>query len=201
MPKNFARKRDQRYILYRIQCVTTRAGQNDFSEEPPATETSGRRSPKTQTTTIKYINTPNSSNANDISSGQMKSEDVVVSRFSTWTDFNNREDGGLERKFTLTNIMIYYTTGSIVSSMRFYKENLKTNIENRLDNKTGVYVPTGLAAFPNELMHVPQSWARDRFRNIYSYSYMPRGGHFAAFEEPQLLADDLLQFVKKVEKL
>lgn len=131
----------------------------------------------------------------------------MLEKFSTWTDFNNRdlEDGGLERKFTLddllTNIMIYWTTGSIVSSMRFYKENFKTNIENRLDNNTGVYVPTGLAAFPNELMHVPQSWARDRFRNIYSYSYMPRGGHFAAFEEPQLLADDLLQFVKKVEKL
>ncbi|XP_071264998.1 epoxide hydrolase 1-like [Salvelinus alpinus] len=130
----------------------------------------------------------------------------ILEKFSTWTDFNNRdlEDGGLERKFTLddllTNIMIYWTTGSIVSSMRFYKENFKTNIENRLDNKSGVYVPTGLAAFPNELMHVPQSWARDRFRNIYSYSYMPRGGHFAAFEETQLLADDLLQFVK-VEKL
>ncbi|XP_038830518.1 epoxide hydrolase 1-like [Salvelinus namaycush] len=126
----------------------------------------------------------------------------ILDKFSTWTDFNNRdlEDGGLERKFTLddllTNIMIYWTTGSIVSSMRFYKENLKTNIENRLDNKACPY-----AAFPNELMHVPQSWARDRFRNIYSYSYMPRGGHFAAFEEPQLLADDLLQFVKKVEKL
>ncbi|XP_020316276.2 epoxide hydrolase 1 [Oncorhynchus kisutch] len=131
----------------------------------------------------------------------------ILEKFSTWTDFNNRdlEDGGLERKFTLddllTNIMIYWTTGSIVSSMRFYKENLKTNIDNRLDNNTGVYVPTGLAAFPNELMHVPQLWARAKFRNIYSYSYMPRGGHFAAFEEPQLLADDLLQFVKKVEKL
>ncbi|XP_055745618.1 epoxide hydrolase 1-like, partial [Salvelinus fontinalis] len=63
----------------------------------------------------------------------------ILEKFSTWTDFNNREDGGLERKFTLddllTNIMIYWTTGSIVSSMRFYKESLKTNIENRLDNK------------------------------------------------------------------
>ncbi|XP_036812247.1 epoxide hydrolase 1-like [Oncorhynchus mykiss] len=66
----------------------------------------------------------------------------ILEKFSTWTDFNNRdlEDGGLERKFTLTSIMIYWTTtGSIVSSMRFYKENLKTNID-RLDNNTGVYV-------------------------------------------------------------
>ncbi len=61
-------------------------------------------------------------------------------------------------------------------------------------------MPTGLAAFPEELMHCPESWAKIRYKNIYSYTFMPRGGHFAAFEEPQLLADDLVQFVKKVEK-
>ncbi|KAE8280463.1 Epoxide hydrolase 1 [Larimichthys crocea] len=56
----------------------------------------------------------------------------ILEKFSSWTDLKNRDlmDGGLERKFSLddllTNIMIYWTTGSIVSSMRFYKENLKT---------------------------------------------------------------------------
>ena len=64
-----------------------------------------------------------------------------------------------------------------------------------------MFVPTGLAAFPNELLHCPRSWASHKFRNIYSYSYMLRGGHFAAFEEPQLLAADVVQFVKKVEKM
>uniref|UniRef100_A0A3P9A0G0 Epoxide hydrolase n=1 Tax=Esox lucius TaxID=8010 RepID=A0A3P9A0G0_ESOLU len=127
----------------------------------------------------------------------------ILEKFSTWTDFSNRdlEEGGLERKFTLddllTNVMIYWTSGSVVSSMRFYKENIGSN---RPDHKAAVHVPTGLAAFPNEIMHVPQVWARDRYRNLYSYSYMPRGGHFAAFEEPLLLADDLRQFVEKVEK-
>ncbi|KAM4607510.1 epoxide hydrolase 1 [Polymixia lowei] len=131
----------------------------------------------------------------------------ILEKFSTWTDLKNRDlvDGGLERKFSLddllTNVMIYWTTGSIVSSMRFYKENLKTNIDNRVDSRTGIFVPTGLAAFPGELMHCPLSWAKIRFRNIQSYSYMSRGGHFAAFEEPQLLANDFIQFVKKVEKL
>ncbi|XP_067092212.1 epoxide hydrolase 1 [Osmerus mordax] len=131
----------------------------------------------------------------------------ILEKYSTWTDFNNRdlEDGGLERKFILddllTNIMIYWSTGSIVSSMRFYKENLKTNMDNRLDSRTGVFVPTGLAAFPNELFHCPRSWASHKFRNIYSYSYMLQGGHFAAFEEPLLLAADVVQFVKKVEKM
>lgn len=131
----------------------------------------------------------------------------ILEKFSTWTDFKNRdlEDGGLERKFTLddllTNIMIYWTTGCVISSMRFYKENFKTNMENRVDSRTGVFVPTGVAAFPNELLHCPRSWAKNRYRNIYTYSYMPRGGHFPALEEPHLLAADVLQFVKKVEKM
>ncbi|KAJ8361485.1 hypothetical protein SKAU_G00180100 [Synaphobranchus kaupii] len=131
----------------------------------------------------------------------------ILEKFSTWADLQNRglEDGGLERKFSLddllTNVMLYWTTESIVSSMRFYKENLKENPEKRVDGRTGVYVPTGLAAFPNELLHCPLPWARWKYKNIRSYSYMPRGGHFAAFEEPQLLADDFKQFVKKVENI
>ncbi|XP_078129399.1 epoxide hydrolase 1 [Sander vitreus] len=130
----------------------------------------------------------------------------LLEKFSSWTDLRNRDlvDGGLERKFSLddllTNVMIYWTTGSIVSSMRFYKENFKSNPDNRVDAKTGIFVPTGLAAFPRELMHCPKTWAQIRYRNIYSYTFMPRGGHFAAFEEPQLLANDIVQFVKKVEE-
>nr|XP_015218041.1 PREDICTED: epoxide hydrolase 1-like [Lepisosteus oculatus] len=131
----------------------------------------------------------------------------ILEKFSTWTDFQHRglEDGGLERKFSLddllTNVMLYWTTGSIVPSMRFYKENLKENIHKRVDARVGVYVPTGLAAFPHELLHCPRSWARWRYKNIVSYSYMPRGGHFAAFEEPELLTDDFREFAKKVEKI
>ncbi|XP_066535520.1 epoxide hydrolase 1 isoform X2 [Hoplias malabaricus] len=130
----------------------------------------------------------------------------ILEKFSTWTDFKNRdlEDGGLERKFSLddllTHIMIYWTTGSIVPSMRFYKENLGKDYHKRMDTVTGISVPTGLAAFPHELLHCPRVWARSRFRDVRSYTYMPRGGHFAAFEEPALLAQDLLQFVEKVER-
>lgn len=65
---------------------------------------------------------------------------------------------------------------------------------------TPVYVPTGIAAFPCELRHTPKVWAKGRFKNIVTYNYMPRGGHFAAFEEPELLARDIQQFVSKVEK-
>ncbi|KAG5266906.1 hypothetical protein AALO_G00237630 [Alosa alosa] len=129
----------------------------------------------------------------------------ILEKFSSWTDKQNRdlEDGGLERKYSLddllTNVMIYWTTGTIVSSMRFYKENLKSSPMNRIDNRTGIYVPMGFAAFPHELLHCPQAWACWRYKDIRSYTYMSSGGHFAAFEEPKLLADDFVQFVKKVE--
>ncbi|XP_020776658.1 epoxide hydrolase 1 [Boleophthalmus pectinirostris] len=130
----------------------------------------------------------------------------ILEKFSTWTDdsYRDHEDGGLERKYTLdellTVIMIYWTTSSIVSSMRFYKENLTMNPDERIDGLTNVFVPAGLAAFPKELMHCPESWAKTKYKKIYSYTFMPRGGHFAAFEEPQLLADDIFSFIKKVEQ-
>lgn len=63
-----------------------------------------------------------------------------------------------------------------------------------------VRVPTGFAAFPSELLHVPERWVRSKYPKLVSYSYMPRGGHFAAFEEPELLARDLGQFVGRVER-
>ncbi|XP_027863223.1 epoxide hydrolase 1 [Xiphophorus couchianus] len=131
----------------------------------------------------------------------------ILEKFSSWTHMKNRdlEDGGLERKFSLddllTNVMIYWTTGSIISSMRFYKENFSSNPNNRIDAKTGIFVPTGLAAFPQEILHCPKSWAQIRYQNIVSYTFMPRGGHFPALEEPRLLANDVIQFAKAIENL
>ncbi|XP_028580354.2 epoxide hydrolase 1 isoform X1 [Podarcis muralis] len=130
----------------------------------------------------------------------------ILEKFSTWTNhaFRDLEDGGLEKKFTLddllTNIMIYWVSGCIVSSMRFYKENIGKGIGTQKHEKLSVQVPTGIASFPHEVMHMPQSWLQQKYANIVSFSYMARGGHFAAFEEPELLAADILQFVGKVEK-
>ncbi|CAI9567723.1 unnamed protein product [Staurois parvus] len=130
----------------------------------------------------------------------------ILEKFSTWTnpDYRELEDGGLDRKYSLddllTNVMIYWVSGSITSSMRFYKENFTRDFQTNPSARTPVYVPTGIAAFPCELMHTPKVWAKERHKNIVTYNYMPRGGHFAAFEEPELLARDVQQFVSKVEK-
>ncbi|NXA11718.1 HYEP hydrolase, partial [Sapayoa aenigma] len=131
---------------------------------------------------------------------------IFFMKFSSWTDlrFQNLEDGGLERKYNLddllTNIMIYWVSGCMVSSMHFYKEHLQKGIGTQKQEKLTVQVPTGIASFPNEIMHTPQAWAQKKCTNIVSFHFMPRGGHFTALEEPELLAKDILQFVWKVEK-
>ncbi|XP_042738703.1 epoxide hydrolase 1-like [Lagopus leucura] len=131
----------------------------------------------------------------------------ILEKFSTWTDksFLRKDDGGLESKYSLddllTNVMIYWVTASIVPSMRYYKENFARDPGLIADSRVGVYVPTAIAAFPEEIAHTPRVWAKNTFKNIVHYSYMPCGGHFAAFEEPKLLAQDIFHFVRKVEKL
>lgn len=62
-------------------------------------------------------------------------------------------------------------------------------------------MPTALANFPHELIQTPLAWAYVTFPNIVQFTEMPRGGHFAALQEPKLLADDLWKFVEKVENI
>lgn len=129
----------------------------------------------------------------------------ILEKFSTWTnrDFRSLEDGGLTRKFSLddllTNVMIYWTSGCIVSSMRFYKENFGKGL-NQPHSRIPVVVPTGFACFPNELMHTPELWVKQKYLKLVSYTAMARGGHFAAMEEPQLMAADIHRFVRTVEE-
>ena len=62
-----------------------------------------------------------------------------------------------------------------------------------------VTVPTGLARFPEEIGYSAEFMAKSKFHSIVQYNVMPRGGHFAAFEEPKLMADDIKSFVQIVE--
>ncbi|XP_044731923.1 juvenile hormone epoxide hydrolase 1-like isoform X1 [Chrysoperla carnea] len=128
----------------------------------------------------------------------------IMEKFSTWTDksWKHLPDGGLTRKFTLTelldNVMIYWVTGSITTSVRLYAEtfsiaHLSLNIENIPTN-----VPSACVKFPNELLYQPNYLLSFKFYNLIQTTHFPRGGHFAAFEEPDLLVDDVFLFVKKL---
>ena len=116
----------------------------------------------------------------------------IVEKFRAWSDCG----GEIEQSFTkdqlLTNIMIYWVTGCIGSSIRLYYESRHAP-PSMLGEKASV--PTGYAAFPHELTRPPQSWV-ERATNLQRFSKMARGGHFAAMEEPELLVEDIRAFFR-----
>ena len=131
----------------------------------------------------------------------------IMEKFSTWTDpaWRELQDGGLETKTAmdkdrmLTNVMIYWITNSITSSMRYYKENL-SSYDMAVAN-TPVRVPVGFADLPHELTRVPRHQLTGKFPRLVSLTTLPSGGHFAAMEVPGDLAADVLTFASKVEKM
>lgn len=115
----------------------------------------------------------------------------IVEKFRAWSD----SDGNVEKKFSkddlLTNVMIYWVTETAPSSVRIY-------YENRVDpGLTGrVEVPFGCARFPREMFAIaPTKWIEAQY-NVQQLTDMPRGGHFAALEEPQLLVEDVRKFFR-----
>lgn len=113
----------------------------------------------------------------------------LLEKYRVWTD---RRDGrtGLSDDYVLTQASTYWFTGTIVSSFRPYWEH------RAFPPARGgrISTPTALAVFPGDLVHPPRSWA-ERGYNLRRYTRMPRGGHFAAIEEPDLLADDIRTFL------
>jgi epoxide hydrolase len=112
----------------------------------------------------------------------------VVEKFWAWTDCDGHPENVLSRDELLDNVMLYWVTGSGASSARLYWESFNNFVT---DGK--VELPTGVAAFPKEILRTPRSWCEGAY-NITRWTTMPRGGHFGAFEQPELFVDDVRAF-------
>jgi len=114
----------------------------------------------------------------------------ITDKFYAWSDCH----GAIENSFTkdelLTNVMVYWVTGTITSSTRLYYESRRHPW-----TRGRVEVPTGVAVFPKELRLPPRHWVEARY-NLQHWNEMPRGGHFAAMEEPGLFVEDLRTFFR-----
>jgi juvenile hormone epoxide hydrolase len=123
----------------------------------------------------------------------------ILEKFSTWTnrEWINREDGGILENFTmdelLDNVMVYWVTGSITTSMRLYSEALLPTRKHILD-KVPTNVPYDCQQLPGDLVFSPEFVIRDKFTNLKKFSLAPKGGHFGAFEVPDIVADDAVSF-------
>ena len=111
----------------------------------------------------------------------------IVEKFWAWTDCDGHPENALTRDEMLDDVMLYWLTNSGASSARLYWESFAKNSPGR------VAVPTGVAAFPKEIIKAPRNWCENSY-NIVAWTDMPRGGHFAAFEQPELFVDDVRHF-------
>jgi len=92
----------------------------------------------------------------------------------------------------LTNVMLYWVTQSITSSMRLYCESDRARPS---QPEPRIEVPTAAAIFPKELYKTPRAWAEAAF-NLKRFTVFPSGGHFAALEEPESLVGDIRAFFR-----
>lgn len=116
----------------------------------------------------------------------------IVEKFWAWSDCDGNPENVFSRDELLDNVMVYWVTGTAASSARLYWESFQV-----WGGGDRVELPTGVAAFPGELLKAPRSWCEPVY-NITHWTDMPRGGHFAAFEQPELFVEDVRKFFATV---
>ena len=114
----------------------------------------------------------------------------IVEKFRTWCDCNGDPESIFTKDELLTNIMLYWVTQTATSSARMYYESRHASA---FQPAGRIEVPTGAAIFPHELIIPPRQWAEAAY-NLTRWTEMPRGGHFAAMEQPELLVEDIRAF-------
>jgi microsomal epoxide hydrolase len=118
----------------------------------------------------------------------------VVEKFRTWSDCGGHPEGTFARDQLITNVMLYWVTETITSSVRLYWESRHSGAWTETPEFVGA--PTGVARYPEEkVLRFPRAWV-ERHYNVRHWAVMPRGGHFAAMEQPALFVEDLRSFFR-----
>jgi microsomal epoxide hydrolase len=119
----------------------------------------------------------------------------IVEKFRSWSDCDGDPEHAFTRDQLLTNATVYWVTGTSASSARLYWEHQHSAAASAAPEY--VAVPTGVARYPEEVIRYPRAWVERRY-NVTRWVDMPRGGHFAAMEQPELFVDDLRTFFRTV---
>jgi pimeloyl-ACP methyl ester carboxylesterase len=117
----------------------------------------------------------------------------IIEKFRAWSDCNGDVESVFARDELLTNVMIYWVTETIPSSARLYYESRLRPLS--LSASHRVTPPVAVAVFPKEIAMPPRSIA-ERGLNVVRWTEMPKGGHFAALEQPERLAQDVREFFR-----
>jgi epoxide hydrolase len=117
----------------------------------------------------------------------------IAEKFKAWSDSTDDLDKTFTKDQILTNVMIYLTSGSMATGVWMYRGTADDRTAVPAQGK--VTVPLGFASFPREMPALNPPWSvLERTFNVVQYTKMPRGGHFACLEQPQLFVNDVRQF-------
>jgi pimeloyl-ACP methyl ester carboxylesterase len=109
----------------------------------------------------------------------------ILEKFWSWTDCDGHPENVLHRDELLDNVMMYWATNSATSSARIYWESFGKG------RAVDLAVPVGVTVYPKEIVPPVRAWMERDYPNIVHWVEQPKGGHFAAFEQPELFVDDV----------
>ena len=98
---------------------------------------------------------------------------------------------GLSRDDVLDNVTLYWLTNTAVSSARLYWDTAQISTGGGFFDIRGVKIPVAVSAFPDEIYQAPESWAKKAYPKLIHYNRLPKGGHFAAWEQPELFTQEM----------
>jgi pimeloyl-ACP methyl ester carboxylesterase len=116
----------------------------------------------------------------------------ILEKLWAWTDCDGDPANALTRDEMLDDITLYWLTNTAASSARLYWESFESA---SLDP---VSVPAGISVFPHEIFRTSERWARNRFTDLRHFSALDKGGHFAAWEQPETFVDEVRTFFRTV---
>jgi pimeloyl-ACP methyl ester carboxylesterase len=115
----------------------------------------------------------------------------MYDKFAQWTYSGGDPEKSLTKDEMLDDITLYWVTNSAISSAQLYWENNNNNF-NAVDQKTAqISIPVAVTVFPGEIYRAPRSWTERAYPSLRYFHEVDKGGHFAAWEEPQLFAQEL----------
>lgn len=113
----------------------------------------------------------------------------IIEKFQAWTDCERdgarHPENALGRDEMLDNVMLYWLNNTAGSSARLYWESFHNTAFDPIE------LPVGCSLFPGEILRTSRRWAEKRFQRLIHWNELPSGGHFAAFEQPELFVDEL----------
>lgn len=112
-------------------------------------------------------------------------------KIAAWSDSDGHPENIIGRDAILDDISLYWFTNTGASSSRFYWENNNNNFSSDAQRTTQIKVPVAITVFPHEIYQAPETWSRRAYPSLYYFHTAEKGGHFAAWEKPDIFAAEL----------